>query len=168
MVKPPLLPSEALERVKRLARMDGVMILLLAGGYAAMAALAKHGTGLTIGIFATAAGAIELHGLELLNRGASKGLRWVAASQAYLLTVVLCYAAWRLWLMDLEPLRQAMTAETRAALMEVGWEEEAFLRLTHRIAYGVFIVLSVGYQGGMMWYYLSRRHLVRMALGEES
>lgn len=166
MRKPPPLPIEVFDRVMRVARMDGIMILLLAGSYAAMAALAKQGTGLTFGILATAAGAIELHGVEKLRHGVAHGVRWLVASQFYLLAVIVAYATWRLTVIDLELLRQALNQESRQAIAELGLSEDAFLRLTNRLVYGLFLLLSACYQGGMAWYYWSRRHLVARALEE--
>lgn len=160
------MPEETLARVMRLARLDGFMILLFAGGYAAMAALAKHGTGLAIGVGVMTAGAIELHGVELLKGHRISGLRWLVASQFYLLAVILAYATWRWFYVDLALMRSALTPDLRQAIGELGWREDDFLLLVNRITYGVFALVSVAYQGGMALYYWRRRDAVRLALDE--
>ena len=144
------------------------MILALAGGYAAVAALAKSGFGLALGVIVSAAGAMELHGVERLNARWAEGWRWLMASQLYLLTVIVIYATWRYQHIDFELMRQALTPELKQALAELEWREDDFLRLANHLTYGLFGAVSVAYQGGMAWYYWRKRTAVRLALADES
>ena len=65
MQQPPLLPSETLMRVLRLAKLDGMGVLLLGGLFALMAASGGEKPFAIIGLLAAGAGAIELHGAAL-------------------------------------------------------------------------------------------------------
>jgi len=94
-MKPPILPAETLRRVTRIARFDGLSVLIVAGGFALLSAASKDISGAVIGLLIAAAGAIELHGVALLRVGRD-GMRWLVSSQLYLMAVILAYAGFRL------------------------------------------------------------------------
>lgn len=160
---PPLLPTEALRRVLRLARLDGTAVLFIAGLLALAAAASQDKLGTAVGLLVAAAGAIELHGAGLVGNAESRGMRWLIVSQLYLMLVVLAYVAFQMGRGDAfsalfppELLRQyaEQTGETVAALRRTLSAELAI-----GIAVGTFF-----YQGGMTVYYLRRRSAVDAAL----
>src|SRR3954468_14773234 len=69
MQQPPLLPIETLTRVHRVARFDGLSVVLIASIGAIFAAIGKDQTGAFIGLLVAGAGAMELHGASMLRAG---------------------------------------------------------------------------------------------------
>src|SRR5580700_100147 len=66
-MQPPKLVSEILRSVLRVARFDGVSVLVLAGFFALVSAASGDVSGAAFGLLIAAAGAIELHGMGLLR-----------------------------------------------------------------------------------------------------
>jgi len=167
MKPPPFLPEETLARVLRVSYFDGLSVLLVAVFFAALAATGGDFSGMVVGLAIAAAGAIELHGAFLLRAGDSRGMKWVLASQPYLALTILGYCLVRLTNYDPTLMRAAMTSDLRAQIAASGISEEHFLRLAYSLVYGVFAIVTIGYQGGMSIYYLRRRAAVASALDPE-
>jgi hypothetical protein len=166
MQAPPLLPAETLERVSRLARFDGLAALVLGGMFALTAAAGREVPFAVIGLLAAGAGAIELHGLALMHRGSARGMDWIIASQPLLLAVVLAYCALRLWILELPAIPEALAPAFEASAAQWGLSLAEYQRVLNRLAVGAVAVMGLGFQGGMLVYYLRRRHAVRRALEE--
>src|ERR1035438_1467270 len=128
-MKPPLLPSERLRRVLRVARFDGASVLGLAGAFALVSAAFRDVTGAVIGLLVAAAGAIELHGASLLRSCDLKGVRWLLGSQLYLLAVILAYCAFRLARPDIASWRAVMTDDIAEPIRQAGMTVDQFLNL---------------------------------------
>lgn len=167
MKAPPLLPEEAFYRTTRVANVDGICVMAIAGMLALAAASSGNWVGTGIGLAVAAAGAIELHGVGLLRAGRAEGMKWVIASQPYLCAVLLGYCAWRLSAPDLAPLKMAMTEELQKQLAAAGWEEEAFLGFAYRMTYTAVAIGTLVYQGWMTVYFLRRKDAVIEAVGGE-
>ena len=165
-MKPPLLPSEALRRVLRVARFDGMSVLGVAGAFALISAAARDVPGAVIGLLVAAAGAIELHGAGLLRSARSEGMRWLVFSQAYLMGVILCYAAIRLSRPDITTIRQVVTSDLAEQIQQAGLTVDQFLVEFVRLVYVSVAAATLLYQGGMTIYYLRRRTAVEAALRE--
>jgi hypothetical protein len=170
-MRPPFLPAEALRRVLRVSRFDGMTVLTVAGAFAFFSALDHDELGTLIGLAVAGAGAVELHGAALLRYGYLRGMRWLIAAQLLLLLSVCGFAGWRLVQIDGDTLRLftevAMTSATRARLPALGVSEAGFMLIYYR---SVFAILGVGtllYQGGMIVYYWQRRLAVTAALTAE-
>lgn len=164
MQQPPLLPEEALIRVLRLARFDGMGALLL-GGLFALASAAAHEIPFTaIGLLAAGAGAVELHGVSLLREGEPRGMNWLVASQPFLLLVIFAYCALRVWVTETPPLPESLQALLAAGAAQWHMSVDDYVRVLNRITYAVLAVAAIGFQGGMMVYYLRRRSAVLQAL----
>lgn len=161
---PPLLPEETLARVLRLARFDGMGVLVFAGFFAILSALAGDRIGAVIGLLIAGAGAIELHGATLLQHGERRGMSWLVGSQLYLMVAILGYCEFRLANVDLSLLRSAVTDDLKTQLATVGWGVDEFIRFAYRITWFVIAAVTVLYQGGMAIYYLRRRRIVTLAL----
>jgi hypothetical protein len=168
MQQPPLLPQETLIRVLRLARFDGMGSLVLGGMFALVAAAARDVPFAAIGLLAAGAGAVELHGVALLRQGEGRGMNWLVASQPYLLFVILSYCALRLWLVEIPPVPEAFQGIFAASAHEWGLSVREYQQALNRITVVAVATVALGFQGGMMLYYLRRRQPVVQALTAEA
>ena len=172
---PPLLPQETYVRVLRIARLDGLSILCLAGLFALAAAGAGDVQSALLGVMIALAGALELHGVSMLRHGDARGVDWLVRSQFYLLIMMMGYCGWRLTRIDLEPLRAAFHTSLHSPLMQKAWAanqemgmtEDQFLRQSYTLLYVLLATGTLIYQGGMALYYIRRRDPVVRALAEE-
>lgn len=164
MRAPPLLPEETLYRVVRFARFNGISALVVAGVFGLMCAASKDLPGATIGVLVAGAGALELHGVGLLQYGEKRGVAWLIGSQIYLLVIVLAYIGYRSQHLDLEAVRLVMSAEQRETIAAAGLDETEFLRIIATISNAIFGVITLLYQGGMALYYYRRRAPIAAAL----
>lgn len=164
MSPPPLLPSETLARVVRLAKFDGLCVLVLATLFALSAAAIRSFPLTAIGLLAAGAGALELHGVSLLRQGEPRGMRWLIASQPFLLVVILTYAALRLWLLDVHQVPDAMRALLAANAAQLQMSVDDFMIALNRVMATAVALAGLGFQGGMTLYYLRRCKSVEAAL----
>lgn len=164
MKAPPLLPEETYVRVLRVASTDGFSVLAVAGLLALAAASMRDFPNAAVGMAVAAAGAIELHGVSLLRAGEARGMRWILASQPYLLGVLLVYCAMRLFTYDPAALLDSMTAEMRTTLAQAGYLQADALRALYRTLYLALAFGTALLQGGMTVYYWRRREAVRAAI----
>lgn len=164
MQQPPLLPDETLIRVLRLARFDGLGALVVGGMLALMAAAGRDIPFAAIGLLGAGAGAVELHGTALLRQGDARGMSWLVASQPFLLAVILCYCALRLWVLELPPIPEAFREVFAASAQQWGLSVEEYQRALNRLTAAAVALVATGFQGGMMLYYLHRRAAVTRAL----
>jgi hypothetical protein len=167
MQQPPLLPEETLARVLRLARFDGMSVLVLSGMFALIAAAAGDFPFATIGLLASGAGAIELHGVALLRQREARGMRWLLASQPFLFLVILTYCALRLWFVELPAIPEAFEGVFAASARQWNMSIEEYQRALNHITALAVAVAAMGFQGGMTIYYLRRRGPVYRALSDE-
>src|SRR5215217_227981 len=93
---PPLLPIETFVRVIRLAKLDGLSVLVVSSAYAVLAGMAGDFSGAIFGLLVAGAGALELHGVALLQQSLPRGMNWLVGSQLFLLFSILAYCAVRL------------------------------------------------------------------------
>lgn len=164
MPQPPLLPEETLTRVLRIARFDGTGALVLGGLFALLAAAGGERGFAVVGLLASGAGAIELHGVGLLRQGEARGMNWLIASQPLLLAVILVYCALRLWFVELPPVPEDFQGVFAASAQQWGMPLPDYQRALNRITILVLAAVAVGFQGGMVIYYVRRRAAVEQAL----
>lgn len=164
MKAPPLLPGETFHRVVRVANLDGMSVMAVAGFITLAAASVGGYRGAGIGLLVAAAGAFELHGVGLLRAGRAHGMKWILASQPYLLTVMLGYCALRLSTYDPALLQTVISDEQRLVIEQAGYGEEEFLRNVHDLSYYLLAIGTLLYQGGMTIYYLRRSDAVVAAV----
>lgn len=177
MKAPPLLPEETLHRVLRVANLDGLSVMGIAGFLALISAAAGDYQGAGVGLLVTAAGAIELHGMGLLRAGEKRGMNWVIASQPYLFLVLAIYCFERIF--DYDPIAtraQINTAlswwsgstsdssELQQVVAGEGLLTDQSLRQNYLIGYGLLIVGTLIFQGRMTIFYWQRRAAVAAAL----
>lgn len=160
---PPLLPATALQRVGKLARFDGLTVLVVAGCFAAVSLAMCDWAGTAICLGAAGAGAAEWHGGMLLKTRRPGCLRWLVGSQLCLLGLVWIYAAWRYTHYDPQLISALVEPFVRERL------EEAFLTMddlapalefAHRLTYLLLATLSLAYQGGLAWYYARQQSVL--------
>lgn len=174
-MQPPLLSDEILARVLRLARMDGLGVLVIAGTFALLSALVGDAVGTGIGLVIAGAGAVELHGAGLLRAGETRGVSWLVGAQLLLLVVIVAYCVFQLIRMDLSALQAAFDRAMSYPFFREAWQmqeelgitKQEFLEQNYRLTYRLVAVATCAYQGGMIWYYLRRREPIRQALGVE-
>ena len=164
MQQPPLLPDETLARVLRVARFDGTGALVLGGVFALLAATSGNVPFATIGLLAAGAGAIELHGAALLRQSEPRGMRWLIASQPFLLAVILSYCAVRVWLVELPPIPESFKPIFVTSAQQWNMTPEQYQHALNRITASVVAIAALGFQGGLMIYYLRRRDVITRAL----
>ncbi len=152
----------------RLARFDGMGVLVFAGFFAVLSAMAGDRLGAIVGLIIAAAGAIELHGATLLIHGERRGMSWLIGSQLYLMVAIVAYCGFRLINVDLTVLRAGITDDLKTMLAQQGWGVDQFLRELNRLLFVSVAVLTIAYQGGMTFYYARRRRAVVQALEAES
>jgi hypothetical protein len=169
-MKPPILPSETLRRVMRLARFDGLSVLIVAGGFALLSAASRDVSGSVVGLLIAGAGAIELHGVGLLKAG-QNGMRWLVSSQLYLMAVILAYCGFRLLRPDVAWMLPYVTGEAAEPILQAAQQQgmtvEQLLVGAMAMLYLMVAAVTLVYQGGMTIYYLRRRRAVEAALQEE-
>jgi hypothetical protein len=167
MQQPPLLPEETLARVYRLARFDGMGVLMIAGFFACIAAAAGDVLGAIVGLLVAGAGALELHGATLLRQGQERGITWLVGSQLFLLVSILAYCGARMLTLELPPIPDDLRPMIEASAAQAGLKVEEYLKLVYRLGLWIVASVSILYQGGMTLYYLRRRHAVSRALNAE-
>ena len=163
-MQPPLLPDETLQRVLRLARADGLGVLIVATFFALTSAAIGDLTGAVVWLLVGGAGASELHGGVLLRGGEARGLSWIVASQFLLLFVVAVHCALRLSHYDATLMREALTPEMKATVAQAEIKEEDFLRLVYNTTYTAIAGVTLLYKGGLALYFHRRRQAVAAAL----
>ena len=165
MKAPPLLPEETLARVLRVARLDGSSVLVIAGVFALISALAGDKIGAVVGLLVAGAGAVELHGATLLDHGEPRGLRWLVSSQLVLLFTVLGYCAVQLVRARLPEIPPDVDALLQESADQLGMTKDAYALLVfNRILYIAVAAVTLIYQGGMTLYYFRRRGPITRAL----
>jgi hypothetical protein len=170
-MKPPLLPAETLRRVLRVARIDGMSVLVVAGGFALVSAAFRDVPGAAVGLLIAAAGAIELHGVTLLRIGNPRGMDWLVSSQLYLMVTIFAYVAYHLMRPDIAWMLPYVTGEAaepiQQAAQEMGLTVNQFLLESLRKFYLLVAALTLVYQGGMIAFYLRRKSATLAAISED-
>ncbi len=170
VMKPPPLPAETLRRVIKIARLDGMSVIVVAGLSALLAAAMGDLVSAIVALLVTAAGCGEWHGAKLLRRSDIRGLDWLVRSQLYLLSVILSYAVTRLASYDPEYVRSLVTPEMNQIFQQAGLSLDDIMpmvRTAFYATYGTLAVVTLIYQGGLALYYRRRAAIVRTALGVE-
>ena len=147
------------------------MIMFLSGLFALLAALGQQAPAAIAGALAFGAGACEWHGSHQLRSGQGPGVEWMKMGQLGLLAIILLYSIWMMthfneaefaatmpdWYMD------KFENDLRAAGLNED-EMPAFFRMVNVLSYTIVAAVSCVYQGGLAFYYHSKRHSVNAAL----
>ena len=166
--KPPPLPAEILQRVLRLATFDGRILMIVAGTLAVLHAASYQADGAIVGCLVAGAGALELHGAGLLRNGETRGVDWLVRSQFLLLATMLIFSAIQLIAPDLSQIDKVkFTPEMMQRLDELKLSKEQFAQLVNTIVYSTVGIVTLIYQGAMIFFYQRHRRAVNLALAEE-
>jgi hypothetical protein len=154
--------------VLRIAHFDGLSVLVVAGTFALAAAYGRDGAGAGIGLAVAFTGALELHGATLIRNRDARGMTWLIASQLFLLSIIMGYAAWRLDHVDVGFLRPILAEykDLQQKIREAGLTQDEYLRFLYTCTYAALGAATLLYQGGMALYYSRRRAAVSAALNE--
>ena len=166
MQQPPLLPEVTLDRVVRLARFDGLSILVLGTLFAISAAAAKDVPFAAIGLLAAGAGAVELHGIALLRQFEPRGMNWLIASQPFLFIVILAYCFVRATHFEMPPVPDRFRELLEMSAQQWKMSLEDYFQMINTVTAIAVSVVSFFYQGAMTIYYWRRRAAVQRALAE--
>ena len=160
-------PQEVLRRTLRLASFNGWTVTLFAG-FCVLVSLAMGdlvGTG--VAVMFTIGGIMELRGRRKLQQRDIDGMHLLVRSQLFELGVMLMYAVSRLFSFDPDLALGNETAEMKTLLTQAGVNASDLLslvKLFFYVTYGVVIVVTICYQGGLAWLYHRRTPAVQTAL----
>jgi hypothetical protein len=175
-MKPSPSPADTLQRVIKVARLDGLSIFVISGGFALITLVMGDLFGTFIGLLVAAAGWSEWHGAKLLQRRRARGINWLVRSQCCLLGIILLYVMRQLisYDTDLETVRshiqevsQLTGMNIQALLESTGLTIEDTQRLVQRTFYAIYGTVGLVtffYQGGLALYYRRRIAAVHAAL----
>lgn len=161
---PPLLPEEVLARVLRMARMNGMSMMLLAGFFALLSAMGGDFVGAIAGLVVAGAGAMEVHGGTLLAHYDTRGTKWLVGAELVAWVGILVYCAVRLLHVQLPPMPEEVVAMIEFDARQLGISKEEFILKSYQLGFVLVAVGSTAYQGGMVLYYLLRQAAVVRAL----
>jgi hypothetical protein len=169
-MKPPPLPAETLRRILRVARLDGISLMVVASLTALVSLGIGDVVGMVVGVLVAIGGWIELSGRRQLLRGEADGMRRLVRAQLVVLNVILVYCARMLLSFDLETAMGALTSYT-GLLAELGVDLapvmpliRSYLPLGVYALYGTVALAALIYQGGLAVYYRRRTATVTLAL----
>lgn len=157
MQEPPQLPEFTAARIVRLGRLDGGLLVSVAGCLGFASALFGDLPGALGSAFAVAAGIMEIRGAALVAKRKNTGLPFLVSAQALLLSTILGYCLWRLQRPDYARLEASVPSFARATAEEAGLSLSELLRLLYPLVYTILALVSVVYQGGMILHYLRAR-----------
>ena len=178
MKTPPLLPSEVVIRIIRVARVNGTGVLVIAGAFALMSAADHQVMPALLGLLVALSGAAEIHGAGNIARGRADGVGWLVGSQIFLLLVILGYCGYRLAFPDMTELREFVNGDLntqmaqsgmdfKTKMAESGLTVEEGIKALYSFWYTTIAISTVIYQGLMARYYAKRRGAVEIALGQD-
>ena len=151
----------------RLASFNGWTVAVFAG-FCALVSLAFGdlvGTG--VGVMFTIGGLMELRGRRMLRQRDIDGMRVLVRSQLFELGVMLVYAVSRIFSFDPDLALGNETAEMKTLLTQAGVDTADLLtliKLFFYVFYGVVILVTICYQGGLAWLYHRRTPAVQTAM----
>lgn len=169
-MQPPLLPDEVFVRVYRLARRDGMSVLIIASIFSIIAAVMGDFSGAVIGLAVAGAGAMELQGCHLMREGEPRALRWLITSQLTLMAVIMVYCYLRLMNFDPALVEQTITPQMRATFQDAGYSTERvaeLVKIIYYLTYSLVALVTLIYQGSMALYYYRRREAIHQACTED-
>jgi|SRR5580698_4919222 hypothetical protein len=166
-MKPQPSPADTLRRVIKIARVDGLSIFVVSGGFALITMMMGDLIGTIVGLFVAAAGWSEWHGAKLLQRGRARGIGWLVRSQLYLLSIILLYVMRQMTNYDPEYVRSLVTPQMKQMFDSVGLDLQQVMpmvRTAFYVLYGTVALVTLIYQGGLALYYRRRTEAVYAAL----
>lgn len=152
----------------RVARTNGLSIVVLSGAFAVLSALSGYFIGAMAGLFVAGAGAIEVHGQTLLAHRDPRGMKWLLISEPLVWLGIVMYCAARLIHVDIPPLPDALKSVVALQAQQLGMTIDDYVLTVYKTGNILTAVVSTFYQGGVTVYYLCRRKTVLRALDSEA
>jgi len=164
-MKPPLTPEAQLQRVLRIAKTNGLSVVIIAG----LGTVLSLGDwfGMAVGAAIIWGGWMELKGRKQLLAGDSAGVRVLVRSQVIVLVAIEVYCLVKLGF----DRTHGVSPELRTAMIDLGIdmaELEPSLRLAFYGTYSLVALLTVVYQGGMARYYGKKGPVIQQALEDRA
>lgn len=160
-------PEQIVKRILRISGINGWCVTV-AAGLSTLVSLAMTDliAGLT-GAIVAAGGITELRGRKALLQGDAAGMRKLFLAQLIVLAMIWSYAVTQLLTFDAASLVAALPEEIFAMVAEAGIDSDTLRRMIaiiHTATYGVLILATLIYQGGLALYYRHRAPLVAAVL----
>lgn len=164
-------PGQIVNRILRISAINGWCVTVAAGlGALVSLAMTDPIAGIT-GAMVAAGGIMELRGRKALLRRDATGMRKLFLAQLIVLAMIWTYAVTQLLTFDAATLVAALPEEIFAVVADAGIDSETLRRMItiiHTATYGVLILATLIYQGGLAIYYRHRTPLVVAVLAERT
>ena len=161
MSKPPPTPEDQLKRILRIAKTNGLSVVIIA----AIGTVLSLGDwlGMAVGVAIIIGGRMELSGRKQLLANDATGVRGLVRSQWVVLGAIELYCLIKL----IFDTNHDVSPELRSAMTDLGIDMAAMepsLRLAFYGTYLAVALFTLVYQGGMARYYGRRAGVVREAI----
>jgi len=167
---PPATPTPAeksFTRILAISRLNGWSVIIIASLASVLALFMGDLVGLSVGVLAVVSGWMELKGRRLLKKRDAWGMRWLVRAELLLLAVLSCYAIRGLVSFDAGYVKDELLPKARemSQLLGVSLDDVlpssnmtetkllSLVRLTFIAVYGTVLLVTLLYQGGMVFYY---------------
>ena len=160
-------PEQIVNRILRLAAINGWCVTVAAGlGALVSLIMADVIAGIT-GAIVMLGGITELRGRRAILRGDATGVRKLFVAQLIVLAMVWTYAVTQLLTFDAATVIAGLPAEVHTMIADAAIDPAMFERMVtiaHTAVYGVLLLATLIYQGGLALYYRHRAPLVASVL----
>lgn len=166
-VPSPTPPAKALQRVLTISGINGWSIIAVASLGALVSLAFGDLSGAFVGVVVAFAGSLEVRGNRRLRNRDAAGMRGLINAQLLALGVILVYCTMRLGSFDEGAILGNVTPDMEAVLKESGIERADIVPLVKLVffaVYGAVGITALIYQGGLAFYYSSKRRVIAEAL----
>ena len=149
-----------IQRAASLSKINGWSIAGFAALCTVVVLLMGDWLGVAIGLSVTTAGVMELRGHRLLVAREASAFSWLVGSQLVLMFVLWSYAAYQLFSFDSADPWARFSQAFKDLMLSINPDAhlvEALLRITFQATYLALILTVFIYQGGLAFYYFSRK-----------
>lgn len=162
-------PAEILRRILRISGVNGWSVTIAAGLGTLFSLVFTDLIAIITGAVVAFGGITELQGRMALLRGEARGMRQLCLAQLIVLMMLWVYAITQLLTFDAAALLAKLPTDILTMAHDAGWDESALasvFRLANLLTYGVLMLVTLIYQGGLAIYYRHRSPLVAAMLSE--
>ncbi|MFA6132657.1 MAG: hypothetical protein WC869_01420 [Phycisphaerae bacterium] len=153
-IRQALAARQGARKTYRVAHSSAVITLVI-GVLAVVSSVASWSLfNLTVSLAVCAVGAVEYHGAKRVRRSDALATRLLGFNQLAFLAVIIVYCIVQMFSKDMQ-----LSPEFRDALAQLPGKDRGINDMVGKLAfvvYGLVIVLSIGFQGGMSLYYFTR------------
>ena len=160
-VRQALAARRPVQRAARIARASAISTLLIGAISLPIVVLSPSWMGAVATVALFTVGAIEYRGADLLSKAQLRAASLLARNQLLLLGLVVLYCVGQIVRAQQAPPGGMLSAETRAQVADLIPNLDQMVRDWVIFGYGLVILLSLACQGGLAWYYFTRRRYLR-------